>query len=72
MRAAGIFAMSTVKEPSAIIPGPAGTQAGSTQGIVLSVNRAAGKLPIRTLGWPEMMASGNAGWGTGAGTGAGG
>jgi hypothetical protein len=43
------------------------------QGIVMSVNRAAGKLPIRTVGAPGgIIIKGNAGCGTGVGTGAGG
>ena len=52
------------------IPGPAGMQPGSTQGAVMSVIRAAGAPPIITFGWPLMIASGSAGWGTGVGTGA--
>jgi len=34
----------------AIMPGPPGTQPGNTQGCDMSVERAAGTLPISTLG----------------------
>jgi len=71
-RAAGRLPTSTVAEPLAMMPGPAGTQDASTQGTVVSVTRAAGMEPINTVGWPVMMASGIAGWGTGVGDGAGG
>ena len=70
--AAGMLPISTVAEPLAIMPGPAGTQPGNMQGSVVSVARAAGMLPIKTVGWPLMIASGSAGWGVGVGTGAGG
>ena len=68
--AAGRLPIKTVADPLAIIPGPAGTQLGSMQGMVVSVARAAGKFPINTVGWPLTIANGKAGWGTGVGTGA--
>ena len=55
-----------------IIPGPAGTHPGNMQGPVMSVMRAAGILPINTVGSPFMIVSGRGGCGTGVGTGAGG
>jgi len=71
-RAAGIFSMSTVEEPSPITPGPAGIQPGNVHGVVVSRERAAGWLPISTVVAPLRMATGTAGCGTGVGTGAGG
>lgn len=71
-RAAGILPIITVPEPMEIIPGPAGTQPGNRQGIVVSVKRAAGIPPIITVNSPLIIASGNPGWGTGVGVGAGG
>ena len=71
-RAAGIFPISTVAEPLAIIPGPPGTQPGRRHGVVVSITRAAGWLPIRTVGSPFMMVRGNAGCGAGVGVGPGG
>jgi hypothetical protein len=50
IRAAGIPPIITVADPSEIIPGPAGTQAGSEHGAVVSVTRAAGWFPISTFG----------------------
>jgi len=64
--------MSTVAEPLLMIPGPAGIQAGKMQFIVMSLTRAAGRLPINTVGNPLIIARGIGGWGTGVGTGAGG
>lgn len=49
-RAAGRLPISTVVEPLAIMPGPAGTQGTSMQGRVVSVIRAAGREPISTVG----------------------
>ena len=62
-RAAGRFEMSTVMEPLAIMPGPAGTQGGGpAQGMVLSVARAAGMFAIKTVGAPGgISAKGRAG-----------
>ncbi len=71
-RAAGMFSISTVPDPRAIIPGPLGTQPGSVQGVVVSVSRAAGWPPISTVAAPLMMVNGSAGWAEGVGTGAGG
>lgn len=72
-RAAGLFSISTEVEPLAIIPGPAGTQLGSMQGLVMSMTRAAGLLLIFTVNAPGgMMSSGSPGCGTGVGVGAGG
>src|SRR5258708_2676195 len=71
-RAAGINPIITVVEAIIIMPGPPGAQPGRRQGAVISVMRAAGLPPIRTLGCPLMMASGIGGWGRGVGTGAGG
>ena len=71
-RAAGMFSIITVAEPTMIIPGPLGTQDGRVQGVVVSITRAAGWLPISTVLAPLMMVSGNAGWATGVGVGAGG
>jgi hypothetical protein len=45
-----MFWMSTVIDPFAIIPGPAGIHAASIHGTVISVTRAAGMLPINTVG----------------------
>jgi hypothetical protein len=64
--------MSTVVEPSEIIPGPAGTHDGNEQGAVISDNLAAGLPPINTVGAPFTIANGRGGCGTGVGTGAGG
>ena len=69
-RAAGMLPMSTVIDPSEIIPGPPGTQPGSVQGAVVSVARAAGMLPMSTVASPLMIASGSAGCADGVGTGA--
>lgn len=56
-----------------MIPGPAGTHEGKVHILVMSVSRAAGNPPIFVvIEHGGMMASGNAGWGTGVGTGAGG
>lgn len=72
-RAAGIFEIRVLKDPSAIMPGPAGTHAASVQIFVMSVTRAAGILPISTVGAQgDRIGSGNAGCGTGVGVGAGG
>ena len=60
----------TVIEPKAIIPGPPGTHPARRQGCVRSVTRAAGLLPIKTVGHPLTIGKGIAGWGTGVGTGA--
>lgn len=68
--AAGSPPIITVAEATWIIPGPAGTQLGSVHGLVMSVIRAAGWPPIKTFGWPLMMANGKGGWGMGVGTGA--
>ena len=51
----------TVAEPTEIMPGPAGTQLGSEQGAVVSVDRAAGMPPIITFACPLIIASGSAG-----------
>jgi hypothetical protein len=59
-------------EPRAIMPGPPGTQPAGMQGVVVSVDRAAGMLPINTVGSPLMMVRGMGGCGRGVGTGAGG
>jgi hypothetical protein len=73
MRAAGRFAIITVAEPMATMPGPAGTQVGSMHGCDMSVTRAAGTPPIITVGAPGgIMASGSGGCGSGVGVGAGG
>lgn len=69
-RAAGMFPISTVNDPSAIIPGPPGTQPAGMHGDVVSVARAAGMLPISTVGSPLMIVSGIGGCGRGVGTGA--
>lgn len=71
-RAAGMLPISTVADPSAIIPGPPGTQPGSMHGPVVSVRRAAGMLPISTVASPLRIVSGSAGCADGVGTGAGG
>lgn len=71
--AAGNLEIMTVTEPFAIIPGPAGTHGTSVQILVISVARAAGILPISTVGaHGDKIGSGNAGCGTGVGVGAGG
>ena len=67
-----MFSISTVAEPSAIMPGPLGTHPGSVQGAVVSVSRAAGWPPIITVAAPLMIVSGSAGCAEGVGTGAGG
>lgn len=65
--------MRTVAEPLAIIPGPAGTQEGSVQGLDWSVIRAAAMPPILTVAAPGgMIARGRAGCASGVGVGAGG
>jgi len=65
--------MSTVIDPTAIMPGPAGMHGGVKHGIVMSETRAAGKLPISTVtAQGGAIISGIAGCGTGVGTGAGG
>src|SRR5699024_3616088 len=70
-RAAGCFWISTLLEPWAITPGPAGTQGASVQILVMSPPRAAGILPISTLLAPAgMIGKGSAGCGTGVGVGA--
>lgn len=72
-RAAGILETITVAEPFEIMPGPAGTHGASVQILVISVTRAAGILPIRTVGAQgDRIGSGKAGCGTGVGVGAGG
>src|ERR1051325_6375847 len=71
-RAAGRLPVSTVVEPRDTMPGPAGTQPGSTQGAEVSERRAAGWLPISTVNSPLMRARGRPGWADGGGTGAGG
>lgn len=68
-RAAGILPMSTVTDVFRMIPGPAGTQAGSVQILVMSVMRAAGNLPTSTVGHPLTIGSGNGGCGNGNGGG---
>ena len=71
--AAGNLEIITVADPLLIIPGPAGTQGTRVQILVISVSRAAGILPIRTVGAQgDSIGNGNAGWGTGVGVGAGG
>lgn len=61
-RAAGRLLMSTVAEPFAISPGPAGTHGTSVQILVISVARAAGRFPISTVGaHGGMIGSGSAG-----------
>ena len=65
--------MSTVAEPIAIMPGPAGMQAANMHGNVMSVARAAGIPPIMTVGAPgAIICRGIGGCGTGVGVGAGG
>jgi len=64
--------INTVADPNEINPGPPGTQPGNMHGVVMSVKRAAGRLPMRTFGCPLIIVSGIAGWGTGVGDGAGG
>ena len=55
----------TVNDPSIINPGPPGTQ-GKVQGVVISVTRAAGILPINTVGHPGLtIVNGIGGCGTG-------
>lgn len=54
-RAAGKLPISTVIEPSVMIPGPPGTHPANMQGEVISVERAAGCPPINTVGSPLMM-----------------
>ena len=72
-RAAGSPAMNTVADPLAIKPGPAGTHGTNVHILVISVARAAGRLPIRTVGAQGgIIGKGRAGCGTGVGTGAGG
>ena len=72
MRAAGMPPIITVIEVIMIIPGPAGTQGIIEQGAVVSMRRADGIPPRRTVGCPVIIASGMGGCGTGTGTGAGG
>ena len=60
-RAAGRPPIFTVEDAFAIIPGPAGTQEGNMQGLVVSSNRAAILPPIMTVGSPLMIARGSAG-----------
>ena len=60
-RAAGTLPISTVAEPLAMTPGPAGTHEGSEQGAEVSPTRAAGEPPIKTVASPLMIASGRAG-----------
>lgn len=60
-RAAGRPPISTVVEPLAITPGPAGVQGINVQGLVISVTRAAGMDPISTFGCPLTIGSGRAG-----------
>src|SRR3954468_20442048 len=43
IRAAGLFSMSTVIDPMATMPGPAGTHVASTHGWDMSLTRAAGR-----------------------------
>jgi hypothetical protein len=71
-RAAGMPPIITDIEVMVIIPGPPGTQGIIMQGAVVSMRRAAGEPPRRTVGCPVIIASGMGGWGTGTGTGAGG
>ena len=71
-RAAGNPPIRTVNEPMTTVPGPAGTQAGKTHGMVVLLTLAAGWLPMSTLNAPVMIGSGRAGCGTGVGVGAGG
>ena len=71
-RAAGSLPIITVVDALEIMPGPAGIQPGSIQGIVISVLRAAGILLISTLGWPFAIINGKPGCGMGVGLGAGG
>jgi hypothetical protein len=72
-RAAGLLEMSTVGAPIMIIPGPAGMQPGSMQGMVCPPITAAGRFPMSTVGAPGgINMRGNPGCGMGVGTGAGG
>ncbi len=72
-RAAGKFAINVVVDPLVIMPGPAGTQGINVQGLVMSLTRAAGMFPIRTVGAQgDRIGNGSAGCGTGVGVGAGG
>ena len=72
-RAAGRLHIITVIDPIATIPGPPGTQLGMMQGSVWLVTVAAGRLPIKTMGWQfSMIMIGMGGCGMGVGTGPGG
>jgi len=70
-RAAGSMLILTDDDPIEIIPGPAGTQLGSMQGLDISDTRAAAFPSIFTLVEPGgMMSNGWAGCAAGVGTGA--
>ena len=69
-RAAGSIPIMTVAEPLAIMPGPAGVQLASIQGLVVLVAVAAGFPPIITVGTPLTMVNGIGGCGMGVGVGA--
>jgi len=69
--AAGNPPVITELDPFATMPGPAGTQLGIVQILVMLVTTAAGKLLINTLGTiAATIGCGIGGWGTGVGTGA--
>lgn len=72
-RAAPSILILTDIDAFMIMPGPAGTQEGSMQGLDRSVCRAAGFLSILTFVDPGgTMSNGSAGWANGVGVGAGG
>ena len=61
-RAAGRPPMSTVVEPMAMMPGPAGMQDGRRHGSLMDDTTAAGKPLMSTVGTPfPMSASGRGG-----------
>jgi hypothetical protein len=71
--AAGRLLIITVKDPMAMVPGPAGMHGIKVHIFVISETRAAGIIPIITVtAQGGIMGSGNAGCGTMVGTGAGG
>jgi hypothetical protein len=71
--AAGSELISTVMDPLAMLPGPAGVHGIKVHIFVISETRAAGSIPINTvIAQGGIMRSGNAGCGTMVGTGAGG
>jgi len=59
--AAGIPPTMTVVEPIATVPGPAGTQVGSTHGVVMLPIWAAGWPPMSTVNAPVIIVRGRAG-----------